>query len=171
MTGGSHSGYFPRAFFSDITPCVWPSTFTPLVCPMPKFPPTWTAERFHQSYHEEPNTGCWLWTGKLDKDGYGRAGKPPAYHLALQLHGIPVPPGMEPDHLCRVRCCVNPTHLEIVTHTENLLRGQSLQAQNARKTHCPQGHPYTPENTYIQVVNSRNWRICRTCRRAAKRNK
>lgn len=68
------------------------------------------------------------------------------------------------DHLCGVRRCVNPEHLEAVTHRENLLRGTGFAAVNAAKTHCPHGHEYTPENTYHNP-NPNGGRICRTCKR------
>jgi hypothetical protein len=68
------------------------------------------------------------------------------------------------DHLCRVRHCVNPDHLEAVTCRENLLRGETLQAANVAKTECPQGHPYDEENTYVYPNGRRD---CRTCNAAA----
>jgi hypothetical protein len=74
-----------------------------------------------------------------------------------------VPEGLELDHLCRVRGCVNPKHLEPVTHRENLMRGESWSAVNARKTHCPEGHPYDETNTYI---DGKGRRRCRECARA-----
>ena len=80
-----------------------------------------------------------------------------------QLVG-PIPDGYEPDHLCRQTDCVELTHLEIVTHQVNVLRGTSLSAFNAKKTHCYKGHPFDVENTY---VCSRGLRNCRACRRVA----
>jgi len=70
---------------------------------------------------------------------------------------------LEIDHLCRVRCCVNPDHLEAVTHRENILRGNTFAAVNAAKTHCPKGHEYTPENTRIHTGGRRQ---CIACSRA-----
>jgi len=72
-----------------------------------------------------------------------------------------VPLGLELDHLCRVRRCVNPEHLEEVTHQTNVLRGEGVAAINAAKTHCPQGHPYDEKNTLVWMGE----RLCKACRR------
>jgi hypothetical protein len=111
---------------------------------------------------------CVEWDGTLS-EGYGRRWLPKErgkYRYAHreaweEVHG-PIPPGLQIDHLCRNRACVNVEHLELVTQRENLLRGQGASAKNARKTHCPQGHPYDEENTF---VTTRGTRKCRTCRR------
>lgn len=110
---------------------------------------------------------CWDWTAMRTKDGYGRfsvGGKPvPAVHVAWELLIGPIPAGLEPDHLCRNPPCVNVgSHIEWVTPLENGRRGQSLQARNARKTHCPRGHPYTESNIYRRP-GSPAARYCRTC--------
>lgn len=117
-----------------------------------------------------PDLGpCWLWlAGKTN--GYGRFNqvKPKrtsllAYRVAYELTVGPIPDGMELDHLCRVRACVNPAHLEVTDHRTNTLRGDAPTAVNARKTHCVNGHEFTPENTGPQ---SNGGRRCRTCDRA-----
>lgn len=119
-------------------------------------------ERFMALVSPEPNTGCWLWLGRVTPKGYGRFGRgEPAHRAALRLHGIPVPIGMEPDHKCRVRCCVNPDHLEPVTHRENLMRGNTLPARAALRTHCPAGHPLFGDN--LQLRSGK--RSCRECDR------
>jgi hypothetical protein len=82
-----------------------------------------------------------------------------------QLVG-PIPDGLQLDHLCRVRHCVNPDHLEPVTQTANVLRGIGPTAVNAGKTHCVHGHPFTPDNTYINKQGNRHCRAC-AIRRAA----
>jgi len=112
---------------------------------------------------------CWLWEGYTDHGGYGRAkwsGRPVKVHRAVyeELVG-PVRAGLELDHLCRTRNCYNPAHLEPVTHAENVRRGNAGQHW-AAKTHCPQGHAYTPANTF---VTNRGFRVCLTCKRAARR--
>ena len=111
--------------------------------------------------------GCWQWTGTISVKGYGRfrlqgrmaAAHRLAYHLAIG----PVPQGLQLDHLCRNRGCVRPDHLEAVTARVNLLRGQTKAAANARKTHCPAGHPYEGENLF--VIAKRGIRKCRACHR------
>jgi HNH endonuclease len=116
-------------------------------------------------------SGCWLWTAHCSRDGYGRLWDgerrvSPHRWIYSELVG-PIPPGLEMDHLCRTRNCVNPEHLEPVTHRENILRGVSPPALHARKTHCPQGHEYTAENTLVS--SPRGVRVCRTCKRASDR--
>lgn len=83
-----------------------------------------------------------------------------------QEHG-PIPDGMEIDHLCRNRACVRASHMELVTHLENVRRGESGQRQ-ARRTHCPQGHPYSGDNLRIR---SDGGRLCRACCREYTRQK
>lgn len=107
---------------------------------------------------------CWIWTGARNAAGYGHAhvgaDQGLAHVIAFELVVGPVPPGLELDHLCRNRPCVNPTHVEPVTHRQNLLRGETIPALNAAKTHCPKGHEYTEANTYRQKSGSR---MCRAC--------
>ncbi|WP_416902719.1 HNH endonuclease signature motif containing protein [Micromonospora echinospora] len=125
---------------------------------------------------------CWTWRGDITADGYGRFGKKsePAHRVAYGLMVRPVPDGLNVDHLChnhdttcpggttcRHRRCVNPAHLEAVTQRDNVLRSRhTAPHRNAAKTHCPQGHAYTPENTYSRrTAKGRARRECRTCRR------
>ena len=116
-------------------------------------------------------TGCRLWAGALTNAGYGRLTwkvngrlERGAHRVAYVAHVGPIPEGKVIDHLCRVRHCVNPDHLEVVTQRENIMRSPiAIGAANAAKTHCPQGHEYTPENTYVQVGRGYTGRLCRTC--------
>lgn len=112
---------------------------------------------------------CWVWTAATDSNGYGRFslnGKTAlAHRVAWALTRGPIPAGKELDHLCRVPGCVNPNHLEPVTHKENCRRGVLGQAggvYNRSKTQCPSGHPYDEGNTYR---TSSGWRLCRACGR------
>ena len=111
---------------------------------------------------------CWLWTGSLNRNGYGRVRHPDtqrdvvAHRLVYEAARGPIPTGLQLDHLCRVRRCVNPAHLEPVTQRENLLRGETITAASAAATVCPAGHPYRGDNLYI---NPKGHRFCRTCHR------
>ena len=110
--------------------------------------------------------GCWKWTGHHDRDGYARCywnGRALAHRAVYEILKGPIPQGLEIDHLCRNRGCVNPAHMEPVTHAENTLRGFSPQALNARKTECAHGHPLSGENLHIRPRDG--GRICRACDR------
>jgi hypothetical protein len=113
----------------------------------------------------DPDTGCWNWTGAKDRHGYGRISIRPdgtkfTHRVAYELLIGPIPQGLSLDHLCRNTSCCNPAHLEPVTHAENVRRGAS-----GPKTHCPRGHEYTPENTYVRTRSGKGSRECRTCQR------
>lgn len=119
--------------------------------------------------------GHWLWTGTLQPEGYGRIGKAGrpigAHRLSYETFVGPIPEGLHIDHLCRIPRCVNPVHLEPVTCAENMHRGTSPAALNARKTHCPHGHPYDEVNTRRRVDGSRACRACEAAYRARVRGK
>jgi hypothetical protein len=106
----------------------------------------------------EPNA-CWPWAGKCRTwNGYAQTHQGLAHRVVYEtLHG-PIPPGMQIDHLCRNRECTNPNHLEVVTPRENQLRGNGVGGRNARKTHCPKGHPY--DGTHSAT---RGGRRCKRC--------
>lgn len=112
-------------------------------------------------------TGCWVWTAATFRTGYGALGMGQrvllAHRLSYETFRGPIPEGLVIDHLCRVRACVNPAHLEAVTMAENNRRGMGFAGKNARKTSCPQGHPYTPENTLNKTNAGWPSRECRTC--------
>lgn len=113
-----------------------------------------------------PHLGpCWIWTAGKQPEGYGRLAIGRSYKgahvFSYELLKERVPKGMVIDHLCRVPSCVNPSHLEAVTTAENLWRG--WRAKLGIITHCPQGHKFTPENTYHRP---RSRKVnCRTCGR------
>lgn len=122
------------------------------------------AERIARYTDIDPSTGCWLWTGFVEPSGYGRmtyGGQQLAHRISYEHFVGPIPAGLQLDHLCRVRNCVNPEHLEPVTARENTLRGEAPAALNARKTHCIRGHEFTPENTYVQSGGGRGCVACR----------
>lgn len=114
-------------------------------------------------------SGCWEWQGAVDKDGYGffTLGKlMKAHRASYQLFGGTLLSDKQIDHLCRNRPCVNPDHLEQVTSRINTLRSPIAPAAvNSRKTHCRNGHEYTPLNTRI----TRNERQCKICYRENKK--
>ena len=113
---------------------------------------------------------CWLWTGAQRGKGYGAfkvdRRMVRAHRFAYELLVGPIAEGLDLDHLCRVRHCVRPSHMEPVTPQVNILRGVGTSALNAKKTHCPLGHPYDATNTYH---DPRGKRYCRACWRARDR--
>lgn len=110
------------------------------------------------------DSGCLLWIGCHGGEGYGwlrvDGRSHPAHRLAFEHYVGPISEGFVLDHICRNRLCVNWLHLEVVTRGENVLRGEGFAAANAAKTHCPHGHPYDDENTYVAP---NGWRSCRHC--------
>lgn len=114
-----------------------------------------------------PECGCILWTGALNRGGYGTFGihdrthgvntTKVAHKVAYEIAKGPVPEGMELDHKCRVRSCINPDHLEPVTRLENVRRG----LKGVLRTHCINGHPY--EGNLAAGALKRGIRMCRAC--------
>jgi hypothetical protein len=115
---------------------------------------------------EDPNI-CWEWIGYRNTNGYGCVFDKTARRMvrahrwAYERWVGPIPDGLQIDHLCRNKRCVNPAHLEPVTLVENVLRGESPWAQRRRQTHCKNGHAFSPENTHISRL--RGTRRCRKC--------
>lgn len=132
--------------------------------------PSFDAQIDYYTY-KDPNSGCWIWLGTLNR-GYAMAlnktfGKETKVHrMSYAYYRGAVPSGRDVviDHLCRVKCCVNPWHMELVTFGENIRRATPFRKPNYNKvkTHCDHGHEFTPANT---AITSEGWRRCRECHR------
>jgi len=143
----------------------WPAHGTPGPAALTVGRPT-PEERFWIKVRQTDT--CWLWTSTLNNRGYGQfsvGGRSVlAHRFSYELHVGPIPEGLHLDHLCRVRHCVNPAHLEPVTNQENNRRGDTG-AHLRDRTHCPAGHPYEGANLYVNGnTGARSCRIC-MCRR------
>src|SRR5258708_373669 len=135
--------------------------------PRPKVERFWEKVEFMEG-------GCWYWTGAVAGHGYGQlrdtGGRKGIYahRFSYELHRGPIPTGMDIDHLCRTRHCVNPRHLEVVTHQENVRRGPSSNMQTFRTGKCKRGHVFAETGVYS--YNGK--RQCRMCvREWAKRKR
>jgi hypothetical protein len=140
-----------------------------------------TVDRFKAKV-EVDNDGCHLWTGCLDKNGYGffNMGRPKrlrrAHRISYLLFVGPVPAGYDVEHRCHTddetcdgtdckrRRCVNPEHLEALTHSDNVLRGRSFSAREAQQTHCLRNHPLSGPGSDVYLM-PRGGRQCRYCKR------
>ena len=120
---------------------------------------------FSERYTADPNSGCWLWSRGLQSRGYGsyrRLGEYTAHRVSYRLFVGPIPDGLELDHKCRTKCCVNPKHLEAVTPKENTGRWR------ATITHCPSGHKFTSENSWLgKTRRGHTHRLCKECLKIA----
>lgn len=123
--------------------------------------------RFEAQYHPEPNSGCWLWRGYLRR-GYAtfwfQGKNVPAHRFAYEMYRGPIPEHLNLDHACNTESCVNPSHVRPMTQRENVLRGRGLSANNARKTHCPEGHALRGDNLVFTRDGARHCRICKNVR-------
>ena len=135
-------------------------------------------KRFFEKVAVNPKTGCWEWWAYRDREGYGRFrldGKTLlAHRVSYEMAKGKIPEVLQIDHLCRVRACVNPDHLETVTGKENLHRGEAPAAANRAKTHCIRGHELSGDNLYVYPDGRRSCKACQAeyhRRRRAKKKK
>lgn len=136
---------------------------------MPPYRPI--VDRIYDHIKVCPITECWIWTGAVATNGYGaiRVNRKTrrAHRIAYEALVGPVPSGLDLDHLCRNRACVNPKHLEPATRSINCSRGECGKIQGDRqkaKTHCVNGHPYSGDNLIVRGDGSR---ACKQCRNAS----
>ena len=136
--------------------------------------PTPLKVRFDAKVSRQPD-GCWLWTGYIGTHGYGMisttkaAGRRPdvAHRISYELYVGPIPDGLVIDHLCRVRACVNPAHLEAVTQQTNFLRSEHQSAVSLRRNRCKHGHKLS-DNARVSASGKRDCRECVKRRNAAR---
>lgn len=130
-----------------------------------RYNPATAPSRFQRKVIAQSNE-CWLWSGGTHPNGYGYFDGGYAHRWAYENAVGEIPPGLEIDHLCRTRNCVNPSHLELVTHAENQRRRKGFKTGPYNVgTHCKSGHERSPENTRIRPSDGA--RECIPCRRAA----
>jgi hypothetical protein len=130
-----------------------------------------TPDDFFDKIMPEPNTGCWLWAGRLHYKGYGEIGffskKQKAHRVSWLLHKGEIPDGLFVCHKCDTPACVNPDHLFLGDNKDNIDDSvRKKRHASSRKTHCQNGHEYNEENT--RYKNNGKERACKACDRAYK---
>lgn len=162
-----------RSPISDVTAHPFTPSPVPHATPPADYGDPRLPQRFWDKVYPCPITGCWLWGAAHSTNGYGKFMLPngsravPGSRRIGYSHRVAYSALVGPieqilDHLCRQRSCCNPLHLEDVSHQVNLLRGETLNAEQVRRTHCPRGHPLAGANLYI--TPGTNKRDCLTCR-------
>lgn len=157
---------------ADVIKALEPYAGKPMGKPKAK-PGTPLEQRIMDRVKVDPVSGCWQWLGLINAGGYGslavKGKNRRAHRISYICFAGEIPEGLVLDHLCRNRACVNPAHLETVTHQENVRRGLSVSNIHAEKTHCVNGHPFDEANTYIN--KRKNERVCRACKGAYRQRK
>jgi hypothetical protein len=122
--------------------------------------------------------GCLIWMGALNNGGYGNYTNRRGLYSSRLSHRIayedkhgPIPDGLVLDHLCRIRCCVNPDHLEPVTHAVNLSRGFGAAYQHRNKSLCKKGHQLSGANIMPRRSEGAGWRRCRECEKIRRKKR
>jgi len=133
--------------------------------------PASTERRLLEKIEKQKGSDCWFFTGSKLPSGYGILwnGVRPigAHRISFQLYRGEITDGMEIDHICNNRSCVNPEHLQLLTHKENMRKSSALMGINARKTHCKRDHELSGDNLHI---TPRGARQCKECMRMHARN-
>ena len=124
--------------------------------------PMISKDEFESNFKKSNN--CWKWVGRQYVTGYGRYWQNQisylAHRVSYELYKGNLEKNKVIDHLCRNKLCVNPDHLEQVTISENVMRGEGITAKKSRSSSCPNGHPYP---NIPKIVNG--WRLCKICLR------
>lgn len=136
---------------------------------MSQVPVKYNVDKFLSRYTPVTESGCWLWDGPVNEKGYGRDGQLRAHRIAYELFNGAIPDGMTVDHMCRVRCCINPAHLQLMTHREANIQGGSGNRKFDPITGeqvCIRGHVMKGENVRVRYYknSTRIFQLaCQTC--------
>lgn len=130
----------------------------------------------HGRHIEFHRCGCWEWTGPTTDKGYARISQSKTswvlgHRLFFEIFRGKVPDGLDLDHLCRNRNCINPSHLEPVSRRENVMRGRSPFILAHHSGSCVRGHQMTPDNTYISPKGQKHCKACRQMREKKRQDK